>query len=83
MIPSDLSEAFPQGQYSSFFRQDWLTAMAKEVRANRDFSERTTATARWARDQIKRQIGMNMMRTGSMLPGNMLDLYSEQITAHV
>jgi importin subunit beta-1 len=80
---SDLSEAFPQGQYSSFFRQDWLTTMAKEVRANRDFSERTTATARWARDQIKRQIGMNMMQTGSNLPGSTLDSYSEQVTARV
>jgi hypothetical protein len=31
--------------------------MVKEVRSNRDFSDRTITTARWARDQIKRQIG--------------------------
>lgn len=32
--------------------------MVKEVRTNRDFSDRTISTARWAREQIKRQIGM-------------------------
>jgi len=53
--------------------------MAKEVRANRDFSERTTATARWAREQIKRQTGMT--NGVSLLPGNMLDLYTSEITA--
>jgi importin subunit beta-1 len=53
--------------------------MAKEVRANRDFSERTTATARWAREQIKRQTGMT--NGVSFLPGNMLDLYTSEITA--
>lgn len=31
--------------------------MVKEVRINRDYTERTIATARWARDQIKRQTG--------------------------
>ena len=76
---SDLSEAFPHGEYAAFFRQDWLTAMAKEVRSNRDFSERTTATARWAREQIKRQTGMT--NGVSFLPGNMLDLYTSEITA--
>jgi len=54
---SDLSRAFPKGEFVSLFRQDWLTVMAREVRANREFSSRTTDTARWAREQIKRQIG--------------------------
>jgi hypothetical protein len=31
--------------------------MAREVRSNRDFQPRTQDTARWAREQIKRQIG--------------------------
>jgi hypothetical protein len=31
--------------------------MTKDVRTNRDYSDRTITTARWARDQIKRQIG--------------------------
>jgi len=53
--------------------------MAKEVRANRDFSERTTATARWAREQIKRQIGE--LDITIMLPGDALDQFLLQIRA--
>jgi hypothetical protein len=53
----DLSEAFPNGEYANLFRADWLTHMVKEVRSNRDFSDRTITTARWAREQIKRQTG--------------------------
>lgn len=54
---SDISEAFPTGEFSHYFRSDWLTAMARETRANKDFSPRTQETARWAREQIKRQAG--------------------------
>lgn len=56
-IFSDLSEAFPNGEFSNLFRQDWLTAMARETRANKEFQQRTQETARWAREQIKRQSG--------------------------
>lgn len=56
---SDLADAFPNGEYAEAFRADWLTAMAKEVRSNREFQQRTQDTARWAREQIKRQIGRN------------------------
>jgi len=31
--------------------------MIKDTRQNRDFSTRTIETARWAREQVKRQIG--------------------------
>ena len=54
---SDISEAFPNGEYSHYFRSDWLTSMARETRSNRDYSQRTQDTARWAREQIKRQAG--------------------------
>lgn len=54
---SDISEAFPNGEVSQYFRGDWLTAMARETRANKEFSQRTQDTARWAREQIKRQSG--------------------------
>ena len=54
---SDISEAFPSGEYSQFFRADWLTAMCRETRANKEFAPRTQETARWAREQIKRQAG--------------------------
>lgn len=54
-VVGDISEAFPNGEYSHYFRADWLTAMARDTRANKDFSPRTQETARWAREQIKRQ----------------------------
>ncbi|GIZ37030.1 hypothetical protein CKM354_000049300 [Cercospora kikuchii] len=54
-VIGDISEAFPGGEISQFFRHEWLTSMARETRANKDFSQRTQDTARWAREQIKQQ----------------------------
>lgn len=54
---SDLADAFPNGEYSSFYRADWLMAMIKETKSNREFQTRTIDTARWAREQVKRQTG--------------------------
>ncbi|KAI7601732.1 ARM repeat-containing protein [Hortaea werneckii] len=51
----DISEAFPSGEFAHYFRNEWLTAMAREIRGNKEFSPRTQETARWAREQIKRQ----------------------------
>jgi importin subunit beta-1 len=31
--------------------------MIKETKTNRDFQPRTIETARWAREQVKRQLG--------------------------
>ncbi|KAF8864619.1 ARM repeat-containing protein [Acephala macrosclerotiorum] len=56
-VIGDLAEAFPNGEFSSYYRQDWLAAMIKDTRQNRDFQARTIDTARWAREQVKRQIG--------------------------
>lgn len=56
-VIGDLSEAFPHGEFSNYYRSDWLTQMIKETRINRDFQARTIDTARWAREQVKRQIG--------------------------
>lgn len=39
------------------YRQEWVNMLVKEVRQNRDFSQRTIETARWAREQVKRQTG--------------------------
>ncbi|KAF2034007.1 ARM repeat-containing protein [Setomelanomma holmii] len=58
-VIGDLADAFPGGEFREYFRHDFLTAMAREARANQDFSSRTRDTARWAREQIKRQIGGN------------------------
>lgn len=56
-VIGDLSDAFPNGTISNFYRADWLTAMIKDTRQNREFQSRTIDTARWAREQVKRQIG--------------------------
>jgi len=57
MIFSDIADAYPNGELVEAFRQDWLTTLIKETRSNREFSPRTIETARWAREQVKRQIG--------------------------
>lgn len=61
-VIGDLAEAFPNGELSTLYRNDWLVAMVKETRSNREFASRTTETARWAREQIRKQTGMSPMR---------------------
>ncbi|KAH8886839.1 ARM repeat-containing protein [Thozetella sp. PMI_491] len=56
-VIGDLADAYPGGELVEAFRQDWVSALIKETRTNRDFSSRTTDTARWAKEQVKRQIG--------------------------
>ncbi|KAH7316620.1 armadillo-type protein [Stachybotrys elegans] len=56
-VIGDLADAYPNGELVDAFRQDWLTLMIKETKTNRDYSARTIETARWAREQVKRQIG--------------------------
>ncbi|KAH7161343.1 armadillo-type protein [Dactylonectria macrodidyma] len=56
-VIGDLADAYPNGELVDAFRQDWLTAMIKETKTNRDFQPRTVETARWAREQVKRQLG--------------------------
>ncbi|KAF5017430.1 hypothetical protein F66182_10643, partial [Fusarium sp. NRRL 66182] len=56
-VIGDLAEAYPNGELVDAFRQDWLTAMIKETKTTRDFQPRTIETARWAREQVKRQLG--------------------------
>ncbi|KAF5988189.1 KAP95 [Fusarium coicis] len=56
-VIGDLADAFPDGQLVDAFRQDWLTVMIKETKTNREFQPRTIETARWAREQVKRQLG--------------------------
>jgi importin subunit beta-1 len=55
-IIADLSETFPDGSLANYYRQEWVTKLIKETRSNRDFSPRTINAARWAREQVKRQI---------------------------
>ncbi|KAI0602571.1 ARM repeat-containing protein [Biscogniauxia sp. FL1348] len=56
-VIGDLADAFPNGELSDAFRQDWVTTMIKETKTNREFQPRTIDTARWAREQVKRQLG--------------------------
>ncbi|EQB52485.1 Importin subunit beta-1 [Colletotrichum fructicola] len=56
-VIGDLAEAYPNGELVEIFRQDWLTALIKETKTNREFQARTIETARWAREQVKRQLG--------------------------
>lgn len=57
-MSSDLADAFPNGDLANLLRQDWISALIKETRQNRDYSSRTTDTAKWAREQVKKQTGM-------------------------
>ncbi|KAF1986377.1 ARM repeat-containing protein [Aulographum hederae CBS 113979] len=56
-VLGDISEAFPNGEFRVLYQAEWVSQFAKEVRSNREFSKRTQDTARWAREQIKRQTG--------------------------
>lgn len=56
-VIGDLADAYPNGELVEAFRQDWVATMIKETRANREFQSRTIETARWAREQVKRQVG--------------------------
>ncbi|KAF2143455.1 uncharacterized protein K452DRAFT_225317 [Aplosporella prunicola CBS 121167] len=57
-VIGDIADTFSNGEFAELFRAEWVMLMAKETRANRDYSPRTIDTARWAREQIKRQTGM-------------------------
>ncbi|KAI0020663.1 ARM repeat-containing protein [Xylariomycetidae sp. FL0641] len=56
-VIGDLADAYPNGELADAFRQDWITAMIKETKTNREFQLRTIETARWAREQVKAQTG--------------------------
>lgn len=57
-LASDLADTFPNGEFSAFFRNDWVTALVRETRMSREYGPRTVDTARWTREQVKRQITM-------------------------
>ncbi|KAF9887041.1 karyopherin beta [Aspergillus nanangensis] len=58
-VLGDLADAFPNGEFAAFFSNDWVTSLVRDTRSNRDFSPRTIDTARWTREQVKRQITMS------------------------
>ncbi|PQE21297.1 importin subunit beta-1 protein [Rutstroemia sp. NJR-2017a WRK4] len=56
-VIGDLADCFPTGEYAPYYRTEWLMAMIKETKSSREWQQRTIDTARWAREQVKRQIG--------------------------
>ncbi|MCJ1233378.1 karyopherin beta [Varicellaria rhodocarpa] len=54
-VIGDLADTFPNGEYANYYRHEWIMQMVKETRQNREFQARTIETARWAREQVKRQ----------------------------
>jgi hypothetical protein len=57
-VGSDLADAFPNGELAGMLRADWIATLIKETRQNRDYAARTIDTAKWAREQVKKQTGM-------------------------
>lgn len=55
---SDLVDAFPNGEFAAFFRQEWVTSLVRDTRNTREYGPRTLDTARWTREQVKRQVNM-------------------------
>jgi importin subunit beta-1 len=55
---SDIADSFPNGEFAAFLRNDWVTSFVREVRTNPHYSQRTLDTARWSREQVKRQINL-------------------------
>ncbi|KAB8238317.1 karyopherin beta [Aspergillus alliaceus] len=58
-VLGDIAEAFPNGEFAAFFRNDWVTQLVRETRNNREFGPTTVETARWAREQVKRQVTLS------------------------
>ncbi|EEH09716.1 importin subunit beta-1 [Histoplasma capsulatum G186AR] len=57
-VIGDLADTFPNGEFAALFRNDFVSNLIRETRTNREFGPRTIETARWAREQVKRQIGL-------------------------
>lgn len=57
---SDLANAFPNGEIANLFHAEWVMAMIRETRQNRDYSSRTIDVARWARESTKKQMAMTV-----------------------
>jgi importin subunit beta-1 len=55
---SDIAQTFPKGEFAVFYRSDWLLSMVKETRGNANYVPKTIETARWAREQLKRQASL-------------------------
>ena len=55
----DLADTYPNGEFRGYFAAEWVSQFIKDDRKNINLSERSINTARWAKEQVKRQ--MNTM----------------------
>ncbi|KAJ5091263.1 hypothetical protein NUU61_006133 [Penicillium alfredii] len=58
-VIGDLADAFPNGELAAYFRNEWVTSLIRETRTTRQYSPRTIETARWTREQVKRQVNLS------------------------
>jgi hypothetical protein len=56
---SDLADTFPQGEFAQYFRTQWVLDFIKDTRQNPHYDPRTHDTARWAKEQVRRQTALN------------------------
>ncbi|KAL8733147.1 MAG: hypothetical protein Q9166_002339 [cf. Caloplaca sp. 2 TL-2023] len=54
-VIGDLADAFPNAEYGDAFRSEWVIGLIREVRTSQEYAPRTKDTARWAKEQVKRQ----------------------------
>ena len=54
----DIAAMFPDGSIKQFYGQDWVIDYIKRTRSGQLFSQATKDTARWAREQQKRQLSL-------------------------
>lgn len=52
----DLAAMFPDGRIREAYRAPWVAEFIRKTRTNANFSQATKDTARWARDQQRRQL---------------------------
>lgn len=57
-IFGDLAMMYPDGRIKNVFLQDWVTEFIRKTRANAAFQQSTKDTARWAREQQKKQLNL-------------------------
>lgn len=57
-IFGDLAMMFPDGRLKNVFLQDWVAEFIRKTRANAAFQQSTKDTARWAREQQKKQLNL-------------------------
>jgi importin subunit beta-1 len=53
---SDFADAFPNGDIAQWYQHEWVNKLIKDARSSAAYSTRTINTARWAREQVKRQL---------------------------